>query len=144
MDTELLDTLRTASLVDIWSTLNTLACKQQAEASKGLSFFMKPRSTLHEGDMTQELFRTMTKEERLLWQRSKEEERRLANAAAGIDGAALLTKENVELWKSQGMTYAAMARDILGLPQERVAAITKSHNRIHPIQAKLKKQQSDH
>lgn len=143
MEMQLLDVLRSGGAADIWSTLNTLACRQQAEATHGLQLFTRPRAQLHEGDMTRELFITMTKEERLLWQRSKEEERKLLNTANGIDGAALLTKENVALWKSQGLTYAAMARDILGLPQEKVAAAAKSHNRIHPIQSRLNKKKSD-
>jgi len=93
--------------------------------------------------MTKERFWSMTKEERLLWQRSKELERRSLNVAAGIDGSALLTKENVELWRSEGLTFAAIARDILGVSQEDVAAAIKSHGRQHPIQGRLKKKSTD-
>lgn len=143
MEQQLLQVVRDASLTSIYEALHTLACRQQAEATTGLKFFKKPPSAAYYGDMTRELFMTMTKEQRLQWQRSKEQERHHLNVENGIDGAALLTKENVELWKSQGLTYAAMARDILGLPQEKVAAITKSHGRQHPIQGRLKKKATD-
>jgi hypothetical protein len=137
MEGALLQSVRQNSLQTIWSTLNTLACQQQASATTGLKFFKKPPQI--DGEMTKERFWSMTKEERLLWQRSKEEERRALNAAAGIDGAALLTKENVERWRADGMTFAAIARDIIGTSQEAVAATLKGPTRQHPIQKNINK-----
>lgn len=138
MEQNLSKLVRDESLAAVWATLNTLAYRQQAEATTGLKFFKKAPVQM-DGEMTKERFWAMTKEERLLWQRSKEEERRQLNVAAGIDGSALLTKENVELWRSQGLTFAAIARDILGVSQEAVAAAVKSHGRQHPIQNIIKR-----
>ena len=139
MEQDLSKLVRDSSLADVWMALNTLACRQQASATTGLKFFKRPPVQI-DGEMTKERFWSMTKEERLLWQRSKEEERKKLNLVEGIDGTALLTKENVERWRSEGMTFAAIARDILGVPQENVAAILKSHGRQHPIQNNIKKE----
>ena len=74
---------------------------------------------------SKEEFWKLSKQERRLWQTAKEKERQKLNEASGINGRTLLTKENVERWRSEGMTFAAIARDIIGCPEYEVAGILK-------------------
>lgn len=74
---------------------------------------------------SKEEFWKLSKQERRLWQTAKEKERQKLNEASGINGRSLLTKENVERWRSEGKTFAAIARDIIGCTEYEVAGILK-------------------
>jgi hypothetical protein len=44
----------------------------------------------------------------------------------GIRPEDLLTKENLTLWLSQGMSYMRIARELTGVPESQIAAIAKN------------------
>jgi hypothetical protein len=126
MEVELLNILRTSGVEQLCQQINVEARRQseQAQAAlRQLSFLFTIPSTLKVN--SKEEYWNLTKAERVLWQKSKEEERRRLNEEQGINGKALLTKENVEAWRAQGLTFAAIARDIIGLPSELVASVAK-------------------
>lgn len=122
MEAELLTLLRTKGAEQVCRQINDEARRQNQEAQAALQLFTLPSTLIVN---SKEEYWNMTKAERTMWQKSKEEERRRINEEQGIDGRALLTKENVVAWRAQGLTFAAIARDIIGLPSEQVAAITK-------------------
>jgi hypothetical protein len=53
----------------------------------------------------------------------------------GIRPEDLLTKENLTLWLSQGMSYMRIARELTGVPESQVAAIAKNFG----LQSDIKK-----
>ena len=62
------------------------------------------------------------------WQREQEEARRLNNEQRGINSESILTEENVREWiEVNKQTYAQIARDIVGLPEYRVAEFAKQN-----------------
>ena len=112
MEVELLNILRTSGVEQLCQQINVEARRQseQAQAAlRQLSFLFTIPSTLKVN--SKEEYWNLTKAERVLWQKSKEEERRRLNEEQGINGKALLTKENIEAWRAQGLTFAAIARD---------------------------------
>jgi hypothetical protein len=127
MEAELLSILRSKGAEQLCQQINTEARRQSAEAQATLrqlsQLFTVQPATLTVN--SKEEYWNMTKAERNLWQKSKEEERRRINEEQGIDSKGLLTKENVEMWRAQGLTFAAIARDIVGLPSELVASVAK-------------------
>jgi hypothetical protein len=123
MEANLLNLLRDQSAESILKVVHDLAEKQRLEAQKALKLFsLTPTPVLVN---SKEEFRNLSKEEQRLWQKQKEEERRKINLQSGIDGRALLTKENVLKWREEGLTYAAIARDIVGCPDWEVTAVGK-------------------
>ncbi len=122
MDSSLLSLLRLEGAESIVYKINGIAQAQREEALQGIKIFALPAAdTL----MSKEDYYAMTKEQRIAWQRSKEVERRRLNKEAGINGNALLTRENVERWRSEGKTFAAIARDYIGCPDYMVSAVLK-------------------
>ena len=124
MESALLGLLRQASAEQLCREIQLEAKQQQKAAASALGLFTFPSATLIV--QSKEDYWNLSKAERQEWQRNKEEERCRLNKEAGIDGKALLTKENVDAWRAQGLTFAAIARDIVGVPCELVAAATKS------------------
>lgn len=53
----------------------------------------------------------------------------------GVRPEDLLTKENLTLWLSQGMSYMRIAREITGVPESQIAAIAKNFG----LQSDIKK-----
>ncbi len=120
--------LRESGLEPIVLETNAIANRLHAESLTALKLFTLPAPLVQSKDD----YWKMTKAERVRWQKEKEAERRKLNAAAGIDGKALLTVENVTQWRSEGMTYAAIARDIIGCPDWQVAEILKEGSKRKP------------
>jgi hypothetical protein len=61
------------------------------------------------------------------WQKEQEEKKKRELDAQGINPATLLTKENLQLWiVTEKKTYAAVAREYVGLPDSMVASAAKS------------------
>jgi hypothetical protein len=117
---DLLNLLRSQGAEPILKVVHDLAEKQRLEAQKALKLFSWIPVA-----QTKEEFWKLSKSEQKQWQKQKEEERRQLNAEANIDGRALLTKENVVKWREQGLSYGAIARDIVGCADWEVAAILK-------------------
>lgn len=64
-----------------------------------------------------------------VWQREQEEKRLAHNKVKGIDPETLLTPDNLRMWVEQDKKgYSVIARDILGLPEYRIAEFAKQHN----------------
>lgn len=124
MESELLHILRASSSEQLCRQINAEAHRQSQQALAALSLFTLQASNILIVNSKEDYWK-LSKKEKLLWQKSKEEERRHLNEEQGIDGRALLTKENVEAWRAQGLTFAAIARDIIGLPSELVASVAK-------------------
>ena len=62
------------------------------------------------------------------WQREQEEARRVNNEERGINSETLLTSDNMREWiEVNKYTYAQIARDIVGLPEYRVAEFAKQN-----------------
>lgn len=125
MESTLLNILRTSGVEQLCQQINAEARQQSQQAQAALRLFTLPKQATNLIVSSKEDYWNLTKAERLIWQKSKEDERRRLNEEQGIDGKTLLTKDNVEAWRAQGLTFAAIARDIIGLPSEQVAAITK-------------------
>lgn len=127
MESDLLNLLRRQGAQPILKVVHELAEKQRLEAQKALKFFSLPPVLAEAVNSvtTKEEFWKLSKKEQQLWQRKKEEERRQLNAAANINGRELLTKENVIKWREEGLSYGAIARDIVGCADWEVAAILK-------------------
>jgi len=63
------------------------------------------------------------------WQKEQEEKKKRELDAQGINPASLLTKENLERWiRQEKKTYAAVARDYVGLPESMISSSAKSFN----------------
>jgi len=63
------------------------------------------------------------------WQKEQEEKKKRELDAQGINPASLLTKENLERWILQEKkTYAAVAREYVGLPESMISSSAKSFN----------------
>ena len=61
------------------------------------------------------------------WQKEQEEKNKRELDAQGINPASLLTKENLQRWiVEEKKTYAAVAREYVGLPDSMVASSAKS------------------
>lgn len=61
------------------------------------------------------------------WQKEQEEKKKRELDAQGINPASLLTKENLQRWiVEEKKTYAAVAREYVGLPDSMVASSAKS------------------
>jgi len=61
------------------------------------------------------------------WQKEQEEKKKRELDAQGINPASLLTKENLQRWiVDEKKTYAAVAREYVGLPDSMVASSAKS------------------
>lgn len=120
---DLLAILRQNGAQPIISTLNVFAKQQREDALKALNIFAP--SIKQASIESKEDYYNMTKEQKTVWQRAKEAERRRLNKEQGIDGNKLLTKENVERWRAEGKTFAAIARDYIGCPDYMVSAILK-------------------
>jgi hypothetical protein len=61
------------------------------------------------------------------WQKEQEEKKKRELDAEGINPASLLTKENLQRWiVDEKKTYAAVAREYVGLPDSMVASSAKS------------------
>jgi hypothetical protein len=61
------------------------------------------------------------------WQKEQEEKKKRELDAQGINPASLLTKENLQRWiVEEKKTYAAVAREYVGLPDSMVASAAKS------------------
>lgn len=61
-------------------------------------------------------------------QREKEKEKRLENESQGIFAKDLLTKENLEFWKSKNYSNAYISREFVGCREEDVAKAKKKFN----------------
>jgi len=61
------------------------------------------------------------------WQKEQEEKKKRELDAQGINPASLLTKENLQRWiVEEKKTYAAVAREYVGLPDSMVSSSAKS------------------
>ena len=120
---DLLAILRQNGAQPVIGTLNVFAKVQREEALKALHIFAPAavQTTIE----SKEDYYNMSKEQKTAWQRAKEAERRRLNKEAGIDGNKLLTKENVERWRAEGKTFAAIARDYIGCPDYVVSGVLK-------------------
>ncbi len=61
-------------------------------------------------------------------QREKEKEKRQENEAKGVFAKDLLTKENLEHWKSKNYSNAYISREFVGCREEDVAKAIKKFN----------------
>lgn len=120
METDLLNLLRSRSAESILKGIGDLAEKQRLEAQRVLKLFSFAPVV-----QTKEEFWKLSKSDQQKWQRQKEEERRQLNAVANINGRELLTKENVLKWREEGLSYGAIARNIVGCHDWEVAAVLK-------------------
>jgi len=60
------------------------------------------------------------------WQKEQEDKKKRELDAQGINPASLLTKENLQRWiVEEKKTYAAVAREYVGLPESMVASSAK-------------------
>ena len=123
MESDLLNLLRDQGAQPILKVVHDLAEKQRLEAQKALKLFSVAPVQVEVS--SKEEFWKLSKKDQQLWQRQKEEERRNLNRESGIDGRTLLTKENVLKWREEGLSYGAIARDIVGCPDWEVAAVGK-------------------
>ena len=128
---DLLELLRREGAKPIATALNVLAAAQREEALKALNIFAPMAKTT--AVESKEDYYNMTKEQRVAWQRSKEAERRRLNKEAGIDGMKLLTRENVERWRAEGKTFAAIARDYIGCTDSMVSATLKDEPNVKKV-----------
>ena len=63
------------------------------------------------------------------WQKEQEELRREQNERNGIQPESLLTPENMKKWViEEKKPYSTIARDIVGLPEYRIAEFAKQNN----------------
>lgn len=116
----LLNGVREHGAIELFHLLDKVVSEEAKKYNQALT--MLRTSRLAPVIETKEDFWKLSKQERRLWQASKEAERRKVNAEQGIDGRKLLTKENVERWRAEGMTYAAIARDIVGCSEYEISA----------------------
>ena len=62
------------------------------------------------------------------WQKEQEDKKKRELDAQGINPASLLTKENLQKWiVEEKKTFAAVARDYVGLPDSMVSSAAKSY-----------------
>jgi len=62
------------------------------------------------------------------WQKEQEDKKKRELDALGINPASLLTKENLQKWVvDEKKTFAAVARDYVGLPDSMVSSAAKSY-----------------
>lgn len=59
-------------------------------------------------------------------QKEAVQKKRAEMLASGIKPESLLTKENLEKWLGQGMSYQKIAREYVGVPENEVSAIAKA------------------
>jgi endonuclease/exonuclease/phosphatase (EEP) superfamily protein YafD len=126
---DLTNTIRGHGAQTVLSLLIEAIREEREKFIKAQRYYQEPKKEEPTQEVpeiaTKEEFWNLSKAERRAWQKAKEAERRTLNAAAHIDGMALLTKENVEVWRAQGMSYAAIARDIIGCSEFEVSNILK-------------------
>jgi hypothetical protein len=73
------------------------------------------------------------------WQRDQEDKKKRELDVQGINPASLLTKENLHRWiVEEKKTFAAVAREYVGLPDSMVSSAAKSHG----IQSETSKRRS--
>jgi hypothetical protein len=62
------------------------------------------------------------------WQKEQEDKKKRELDALGINPASLLTKENLQKWiVEEKKTFAAVARDYVGLPDSMISSAAKSY-----------------
>jgi len=80
---------------------------------------------------------TTEKEKRALVKKEQADKVKEKNAelvAKGIEPATLLTKESLKKWvEEEGLTYAQIARDHVGLPADQIASLAKGYGFQSPI-----------
>ena len=80
---------------------------------------------------------TTEKEKRALLkkeQADKVKEKNSELVAKGIEPASLLTKESLKNWvEEEGLTYAQIAREHVGLPADQIASLAKGYGFQSPI-----------
>ncbi len=70
-----------------------------------------------------------TSREAKQWQKEQEEKKGEELRNAGINPETLLTKENLQQWiESEKKSYSYIARNLIGLPEYRIAEFAKQHN----------------
>jgi hypothetical protein len=73
------------------------------------------------------------------WQREQEDKKKRELDEQGINPASLLTKENLHRWiVEEKKTFAAVAREYVGLPDSMISSAAKSHG----IQSETSKRRS--
>ena len=80
---------------------------------------------------------TTEKEKRALLkkeQADKVKEKNSELVAKGVEPASLLTKESLKKWvEEEGLTYAQIARDHVGLPADQIASLAKGYGFQSPV-----------
>jgi len=80
---------------------------------------------------------TTEKEKRALLKKEQADKVKEKNAelvAKGIEPASLLTKESLKKWvEEEGLTYAQIARDHVGIPADQIASLAKGYGFQSPI-----------
>lgn len=80
---------------------------------------------------------TTEKEKRALLKKEQADKVKEKNAelvAKGIEPASLLSKESLKKWvEEEGLTYAQIARDHVGLPADQIASLAKGYGFQSPI-----------
>lgn len=123
---QLLGAVREHGAVELYGLLDKIITEESRKFSAAAAIMRAHRPAPEVPVIeSKEEFWKLSKKERRIWQTAKEKERQKLNAASGIDGRSLLTKENVERWRSEGKTFAAIARDIIGCTEYEVADILK-------------------
>ena len=80
---------------------------------------------------------TTEKEKRALLKKEQADKVKEKNAelvGKGIEPASLLTKESLKKWvEEEGLTYAQIARDHVGLPADQIASLAKGYGFQSPV-----------
>lgn len=130
---QLLGAVREHGAVELYGLLDKIITEESRKFSAAAAFLRahRPAPPVPVIESKEEFWK-LSKQERRLWQTAKEKERKKLNEENGIDGRTLLTKENVERWRSEGKTFAAIARDIIGCSEHEVAAVLKGDQKPKP------------
>lgn len=71
----------------------------------------------------------MTSKDLKAWQKEQEGKKLAELTAAGITPESLLTAESIKRWiEEEGRTFAYVAREHVGLPEDKVAEFAKKHD----------------
>ena len=85
-------------------------------------------SALIQGEHTQHTSGLTDPKDIKKWQKEQEDKKKRELDAQGINPASLLTKENLQKWiVEEKKTFAAVARDYVGLPDSMVSSAAKSY-----------------
>ena len=85
-------------------------------------------SALVQGEHTQHTSGLTDPKDIKKWQKEQEDKKKRELDAQGINPASLLTKENLQKWiVEEKKTFAAVARDYVGLPDSMVSSAAKSY-----------------